>query len=232
MNNFYHKIAVTCICTALSFTLITNKEAKAATLSLEMSQDFFIESNPSGLMFTDSKSGPSGHSFLVEKTRFTGIIQAAFFEFSLSNLSFIKSAIFSVQQEEPQLGLGVYVQIFGYTGNGKADLSDFNAGESLGSLFSNDPGRIQLDVTKFVDERVSNHDAFVGFGIMPPALFRSSRSYIQRTYYRPQLIVETADVAEPVPEPTTIFGSALALGVGGWLKRKKSSQKNKTTSQH
>ena len=35
----------------------------------------------------------------------------------------------------------------------------------------------------------------------------------------------------PVPEPTTIFGSALALGVGGWLKRKKSSQQNKTTSQ-
>ena len=35
--------------------------------------------------------------------------------------------------------------------------------------------------------------------------------------------------SEPVPEPTTIFGSALALGVGGWLKRKKSSQHNKTT---
>jgi len=35
---------------------------------------------------------------------------------------------------------------------------------------------------------------------------------------------------QPVPEPTTIFGSALALGVGGWLKRKKSSQQNKTTS--
>jgi hypothetical protein len=34
---------------------------------------------------------------------------------------------------------------------------------------------------------------------------------------------------QPVPEPTTIFGSALALGVGGWLKRKKSSQQNKTT---
>jgi hypothetical protein len=33
---------------------------------------------------------------------------------------------------------------------------------------------------------------------------------------------------QPVPEPTTIFGSALALGVGGWLKRKKSSQQNKT----
>ncbi len=37
---------------------------------------------------------------------------------------------------------------------------------------------------------------------------------------------------QPVPEPTTIFGSALALGVGGWLKRKKSTQHNKTTSQN
>ena len=42
---------------------------------------------------------------------------------------------------------------------------------------------------------------------------------------------QTVEV-QPVPEPTTIFGSALALGVGGWLKRKKSSQQNKTTSQH
>ncbi len=37
---------------------------------------------------------------------------------------------------------------------------------------------------------------------------------------------------EPVPEPTTIWGSALALGVGGWLKRKKSHPKNKITPQH
>jgi hypothetical protein len=38
-------------------------------------------------------------------------------------------------------------------------------------------------------------------------------------------------ITEPVPEPTTIFGSALALGVGGWLKRKKSNRLNKTTPQ-
>jgi hypothetical protein len=46
------------------------------------------------------------------------------------------------------------------------------------------------------------------------------------------LIITTVDVAEPVPEPTTIFGSALALSLGGWLKRKKSSQQNKTAPQH
>lgn len=44
-------------------------------------------------------------------------------------------------------------------------------------------------------------------------------------------IKQTVEV-QPVPEPTTIFGSALALGIGGWLKRKKSSQQNKTTPQH
>jgi hypothetical protein len=145
-------------------------------------------------------------------------------------ISFIKSAIFTIQpEEEPNPHL--YVEIFGYTGNGKADLSDFYAGESLGSLLSNSPGRINLDVTRFVDKRVSNRDAFVGFGIRPPAAYKFSRTYINRTYYRPQLIVETADLAEPVPEPTTIFGSALALTVGGWVKQKKSSQQNKTTSQ-
>ena len=37
---------------------------------------------------------------------------------------------------------------------------------------------------------------------------------------------------QQVPEPTTIFGSALALSVGGWLKRKKSSQQKKTTPQN
>jgi hypothetical protein len=46
------------------------------------------------------------------------------------------------------------------------------------------------------------------------------------------LTIRTADVAEPVPEPTTMFGSALALSLGGWLKRKKSSQQKKTTPQH
>jgi hypothetical protein len=42
------------------------------------------------------------------------------------------------------------------------------------------------------------------------------------------LTITTIDVAEPVPEPTTIFGSAIALGVGGWLKRKNLSRANKT----
>jgi hypothetical protein len=36
MNSFYHKVAVACVCTALSFTLGANKEAKAALHSCGM----------------------------------------------------------------------------------------------------------------------------------------------------------------------------------------------------
>jgi hypothetical protein len=84
-------------------------------------------------------------------------------------------------------------------------------------------------VTPFVNQLVSNNDNFAGFGIRASNFGGVGLNAINNNS---SLVVETDDVAEPVPEPTTIFGLALALGVGGWLKRKKSSQQNKTRSQH
>ena len=92
---------------------------------------------------------------------------------------------------------------------------------SIGDTFN-------FDVTEFVNQRASKGDAFVGLTVR--ALDFGSVSMISPNQSSPSgynLIVQTADVTEPVPEPTTIFGSAIALGVGGWLKRKKSSQPNK-----
>jgi hypothetical protein len=95
--------------------------------------------------------------------------------------------------------------------------------------------QINFDVTWFINQRVSNRNDFAGFRIGVdnsdfPVVDLNYGNALLRGYYDvpPTLIIET----EPVPEPTTIFGSALALGVGGWLKRKKSSQQNKRTSQH
>jgi hypothetical protein len=122
--------------------------------------------------------------------------------------------------------------IFGYVGNGTVDASDFEAGVLLSSVdvSSSSPGDIlNFDVSPFVNQRVSNGDAFAGFGIR--ALNFGSLALANYSDRRPRLVVETADVAEPVPEPTTIFGSAIALSLGGWLKRKKSSQQHKTTPQ-
>jgi hypothetical protein len=83
-------------------------------------------------------------------------------------------------------------------------------------------------VTQFVNERVSNSDAFAGFGIRIADFYAN---YGTAALGSASLKIETVDIAEPVPEPTTIFGSAIALGVGGWLKRKNSSRPNKTTPQ-
>jgi len=41
----------------------------------------------------------------------------------------------------------------------------------------------------------------------------------------------TVNGSHAVPEPTTILGTAMGLGLGGWLKRKNSMKENKTKSQ-
>ncbi len=190
----------------------------------------------------------------------------AFYEFNIGSLSLapntvIRSAIFQQRIEEAQRTTGanrfraLVLEIFGYVGNGQPNLSDFGAGVSLGrkdavALIDPKPyygypynyytnyngGILRFDVTQFVDERVSNRDAFAGFGIrVYEDSFLAQIGFPNRGVTTlsdsPYLTIETVD-AQPVPEPTTIFGSALALGVGGWLKRKKSTQHNKTTSQN
>jgi hypothetical protein len=250
MRNHYHKVAVASLCTALSVTFGANQEAKAATLVFE-STTFFIEERSPYFPHSDEREyslytnnmnpnySHNGHSFTVGSTPYVPYgVQRSFHEFSIDNLSFIESAIFSIQSDDWESSYNhPYLQIFGYVGNGRADLSDYNAGESLGIQRSNSSrARINFDVTQFVNERVSNRDAFVGFSIRLAEPYQNNNSgttaHINNTYYQPLLTIETTDVAQPVPEPTTIFGSTLALGVGAWLKRKKSSQQNKTTSQH
>lgn len=241
MNNLYNQVAVTSICTALSFTLVTNKEAKAATFNL------------TGTSFSVSRESLYVASGSVEGGTIAGIPidrpeTRAFYEFDIGNLSLAPNTIItSAVLNTPFINLEIayrflYLDLYGYVGNGTPDLSDFNAGVKIAqqnaTLYSPYPyfprfGELKFDVTNFVKERVSNGDAFAGLGIRIGSLnymsYPNSGSVNLRSYdgQEPTLTIET----EPVPEPTAIFGSALALGVGGWLKRKKSSQQNKTTSQ-
>jgi hypothetical protein len=85
-------------------------------------------------------------------------------------------------------------------------------------------------VTTFVNQIVSNRESFAGFGFRTNP-FSDDDYYGDNGYSNDNTSYITLGrsaslTVEAVPEPTTIFGSALALGVGGWLKRKKSSQKN------
>jgi hypothetical protein len=108
---------------------------------------------------------------------------------------------------------------YGYIGNGQADVSDFGAGERLDARFlysvinvnsTINPSPIfSFDVLPFISQSIKNNDSFAGFS------FRTANqdAYLNLSQ-NARLTIITPDVSEPVPEPTTIFGSALALSLG------------------
>jgi hypothetical protein len=240
MNNFYRKVAVTSVCTTLGFVLGASEEAKAATFTVPPTITFEVIDGGLGDYTYDGRGDkvfPGNFNTVVNYPTYAESGEFAEFNigsFSVTPNTVINSAIFQAEILTFQVNGGVQnpgsLGIFGYVGNGTAETSDFEAGVFLTSIdiSSSSPGDIlNFDVTPFVNQQVSNSNAFGGFGIRalnPGAL--ALANYEDR---RPRLIVETA---EPVPEPTTIFGSAIFLGVGGWLKRKKSTPQNKATAQH
>jgi hypothetical protein len=246
MKNLYHKVAVASVFTALGFVLGASPEAKAASFTFAPTITFEV---------IDLEEGPShfdGLGDLVFPGNFDVVARGTLGEaaelaeinigsFSLAPNTVISSAVFQAEIYTFLVyGLGVSATnpgslgIFGYVGNGTVEASDLEAGVLLSSVdvSSSSAGDIlSFDVTPFVNQRVSNGDTFAGFGIRALNFGNLALGGGNFPGLQPRLIVETADVAEPVPEPTTIFGSAIGLCLGGWLKRKKSSPQNKTTSQ-
>jgi hypothetical protein len=247
MNNFYHKVAIASVCAALSFALEVNKEAKAATFSLPSTITFEVIDAPGLPNDSFDGRGDRIYSNIANMSVAKGTLgeAALLTEFNIGSSSFapntvINRAILQVEIFSLTLfGLGIEsiipnsLGIFGYIGNGTAEASDFEAGVFLNSVNILSPSvgdTLSFDVSSYVNQRVSNGNAFAGFGIRAlnfGGLFLNNDS---NSGIRPRLIVETANVTEPVPEPTTILSAAIALGWGGWLKRKNSSQQNKTKS--
>jgi len=246
MNNLYHKVAVTSICTALSFTLGVNKEAKAATLTLTPTSAFYsfelgAPKIGKGDGYFVGESLLSGTQML-SRHKELGAEFRALYEFDITNLSLapntvISSAIFQARVINASESLHYWLQVYGYRGDGEMSATDHGSGEYLLQeksfswfISEEEPrGIINFDVLPFINQKISNNDAFVGFNIRTQIDPRLDYTHYISLDRNASLIIETA---ESVPEPTTIFGSALALGIGGWLKRKKSSKHNKTTSQH
>jgi hypothetical protein len=243
MNNLYHKVVhkvvFASVCTALAFAFVANKEAKAVAITLTPTTSFIVGGRTDQGGLANYVSGDVPLSLLT-----VGILNRqefrAFYEFNIANLSLaphtaISSAIFEVKASSTWYESSSRLDAHGYIGNGQADLSDFDAGEYLDgrSLYSvinmnstiNPSPIFSFNVLPFISQIIKNNDTFAGFS------FRSDEAYLGLNKDA-RLTIITLDVAEPVPEPTTIFGSALALSLGGWLKRKKSSQQNKTTSQN
>jgi hypothetical protein len=231
MNNLYHKIAVTSVCTALGFAFGANKEARAATFTLAPTINFEV--------LDYSKDGV-GDSVRMEDNSYFGKVRVAegrlFAEFNIDSFSpneditrvFLQTQIGYLGGSVGEFRNPGSFGLFGYAGNGTADLSDFGAGVLLTSVDTSSLSRgetLNFDVTPFVKQRVSNGDPFAGFGfrVFNPGFVELGGDSFPD--YPVTLVVES------VPEPTTIFGSAIFLGVGGWLKRKKSNPQNQAKSQ-
>jgi hypothetical protein len=251
MNSLYHKVAVASVSIALGFALGANKEVKAATFTLTDSGFLVADRDQDGLgdyvyggvpLPVGATDGLTYESYGEE--------YRAFYEFNIAQLSLapntvISSAIFkNVINSVERLDDSHYnptLDVIGYVGNGSSESSDFSKeGVSLGYVrlwYSLAGTTFNLNVTTFVNQIVSNRESFAGFGFSSPPFGNdySPGSYVKNyitlggyAYPPASLTITTVD-AEPVPEPATIFGSVIGLCLGGWLKRKKSSQQNKIT---
>lgn len=238
MNNLYQKVAFASVCTALSLALVPNKEAKAAVITLTPTTSFIVGDRNDGDGLGDYISGDGPLPVGIIGGEGDRQEYRAFYEFNIANLSLapntaISRVLFTVKSNTiSSYGRWSRLDLHGYIGDGQADVSDFGAGEFLGGrylysvLFNPTPGIkpfFAFDVLPFISQAIKDNDTFAGFSL------RTDEAYLTLNEDA-SLTILTTDVAEPVPEPTTIFGSALALSLGGWLKRKKSNPQDKTTS--
>lgn len=227
MYNLYHKVAVASICTALSFAFGANKEAKAATFSLTPTSSFIIvDSNGDGVgdYSIDSLENLPVGLVGLERTK-------AFYEFNIANLSLtyktvISQAIFQVKVNTVSGNDASFqINLLGYKGPISSVGANFVAGQKLGSAQPQPAQVLSFDVTSFIFGFKGNNYNFAGFGIRTNSSNNSSSGNVTLNQDA-NLIITTVDVAEPVPEPTTILTAAIALGWGGWLKRKNSNRQN------
>ena len=183
--------------------------------------------------------------YVVERTTTKEI--AALAEFSIPSLTWVSTGyrtdtritnIISANLRVEVQGQSPYddnsyrpLGLFGYVGNGTAEASDLEAGIFLGSFTGSrqtSDNFAYFNVTPFLNRLVSNNNEFAGFALRSltenTTFLLGYEGYSGRRF-PPTLIVEGE--YEVVPEPTTIFGSAIGLCLGGWLKQKNSSQQNK-----
>jgi hypothetical protein len=231
MNNLYHRVAVTSVGIALGFALGANKEARAATFTFTSTRSYFVvDYNLDGVVDDGHDAPGERYAGLRLSENYTEVVgeYRSSYQFNIANLSLdsntrIESAYFQTRVNGAQyFRRNSNLNVYGYTEGSRP----FDNGEYLGSydIRSIADSRRHIatyNVLQFiVNQEIENNDSF-WLGVRPN---EANEAYVTLPY-------ETTLTITTVPEPTTIFGSAIGLCLGGWLKRKNSSRQNKTKSQ-
>jgi hypothetical protein len=247
MNNLYHRVAVASVGIALSFTLGANKEATAATFTLESTESFYYLNREDGEGYGNTL--PNSGRYVGKKYeedpfdifKSSGEYRS-FYQFNIANLSLnsntvISSAIFQTKIDNVKYaGLYSKLQAYGYTENIRFYIPN-SEGEYLDEkyllyILEKEQAIATFNVLPFMNQIIENDDLFwLGIRRYGESGYGDEEAFITLPL-NSRLTITTVDVAEPVPEPTTIFGSVIGLCLGGWLKRRKSALQNKTTSQN
>jgi len=231
MNNLYRKVAVASVSIALGFALGANKEARAATFTFTSIRSYYVvDYNQDGVVDFGNDQPSERYTGLRLSENYTEKLgeYRSFYQFNIANLFLdsninITGAFFQTRVNGAQyFRSNTNLEAYGYTeddqpfGNGK-----YLGGVDFRSIVESQSKIATFNVLPFIlNQKIENNDSFL-------LSIRPDKDAFVILPWQTNLTL----ITEPVPEPTTIFGLALALGVGGWLKRKKSSQQNKTTPQ-
>jgi hypothetical protein len=255
MNNLYHRVAVVSVGIALGFTLGANKGARAATFTLPSIDSFYFLEGDDGQEY--GYTLPDSGRYVGRKYEedpydvynpydiyklYKGKGEyRSFYQFNIANLSLnsntvISSAIFQTKINNVKYaGLYSKLQTYGYTEDSYFSIP-YSSGKYLDKkylsyILEKEQGIATFNVLPFIHQIIENDDLFwLGISRYSESRYGDEDAFITLPWDS-RLTITTLDVVEPVPEPTTIFGSAIGLCLGGWLKRKKSALQNKTTSQ-
>jgi hypothetical protein len=170
----------------------------------------------------------------------------AFYEFDVFRFLPNPNTVISQASFEPGVwtdpNTNIVLQMFGYLGKGTGIPETLDYGSNFftyGDYFLyKSPAEIwngqyvNFDVTSIVTSIMNSYHqsnkhyndryTFIGIGVYTPSEYSNDI-----TLTGGNLVI----TAEPVPEPTTIFGSFIGLCLGGWLKRRKLTLQNKPMSQ-